>query len=156
MITKVLVRHSDGTIFSCFNPPCHFNGVYQIHSTNTITLGRCYTLEFLPNITFSNLDNVVLVYKGKINIFAHGRGQEIGFVANFFPVQPQVFQLSNQQKSHVSLEAMQTITEEYLGCNASTLELQFYKCAKVILSQILLENEITCTLPMISYLLPTG
>ena len=131
-------------------------GSFTIQDTNTIAYGKCYTLEFLKNISFSNLDNVVIAYKDRAVMFAHGTGQEIGLIANFFPVQPQIFQLANKQKSHVSFQALQTITEEYLGCNGSTTETEFYSCAKRAFASEMITNGMNCTLPMISNILEQG
>ena len=158
MISKIGVRHSDGTYYTCNTDAdkCPYNGVFQVHDLHTIHRGKCYTIEFLKNITFSSLDNVLITYQAETLFFAHGRGQEIGFIANFFPVQPRVFFLKDKQTSHVSFEAMETITEQYLGCDETIEETDFYQCAKSALAEEMVEKMgANCTLPMISNILPS-
>ena len=156
IISTIGVRHSDGTYYTCHQGKCPDNGVFQVLDLHTIHRGKCYTLEFFPNITFSPLDNVLMTYKAEALVFAHGRGQEIGLIANFFPLQPQVFHLKDEQTYHVSFEAMQTITEHYLGCDESVNETDFYECAKLALAQEMVEKKgVECTLPMLSNILPS-
>ena len=155
MISTIGVRHSDGTYYTCYQGKCPYNGVFQVHDLHTIHRGKCYTLEFFPNITFSSLDNVMITYQSETLFFAHGRGQEIGFIANFFPLQPEVFHLKDKQTYHVSFEPMETITEQYLGCDESVNETDFYECAKLALAKEMVAKGVECTLPMISNILPT-
>ena len=103
------------------------------------------------NIYLTAADNVLVYFKRNVNLFIHGRGQDIGLVANYFPVQPMVYPLSVNQIHKLDFQAGETINDEILGCNGNIDEGDYYRCAKnVIAKKLKMKPSPGCTVPMFS------
>ena len=78
------------------------------------------------NIYLTAADNVLVYFKRNVNLFIHGRGQDIGLLANYFPVQPMVYPLSVNQIHKLDFQAGEETDDEVLGCNANIEEKDYY------------------------------
>ena len=83
----------------------------------------------------------------------HGLNQDIGLLANYFPVEPIVYPLQINQIHKIDFQAQKTNIDESLGCSTKVNEEDYYGCAKDIIARNLQINpKPGCTVPMFSNL----
>ena len=83
----------------------------------------------------------------------HGLNQDIGLLANYFPVEPIVYPLQINQIHKIDFQAQKTHIDESLGCNKKVNEEDYYGCAKDVIARNLQSNpKPGCTVPMFSNL----
>ena len=166
LIESINVRYNGGTYLRCHNlHDSKCNDVYSIIPLNTVHYGRCYTIEVSRKSHFYAFDNIVLVYKRKINLFVHGLGQEIGIVGSFFPVDPLMYQLAFNTQYKINFDLIYDVTDEKLNCDETLDEDDYYKCARQWIHGNMTTwshprfgsdhgyQGIPCSLPMYSYVL---
>ena len=79
--------------------------------------------------------------------------QDIGLLANYFPVEPIVYPLQINQIHKIDFQAQNTHIDESLGCNTKVNEEDYYGCAKDVIARNLQINpKPGCTVPMFSNL----
>ena len=88
----------------------------------------------------------LLILKRPTNIL----GQEIGLVADFFPVEPSVYALDVSHLHKLDFRVVEKLSDEVLGCNSQINEVDFYKCAKSAISKQIVANSgpDSCKVPM--------
>lgn len=153
IIDKIGLRYNNGTYLRCTEfQKCSFEKVFQIKPLSTLHNGRCYTLEFSPQIQFFETDNIIIYFKRNINLYIHGRGQEIGLIANFFPVEPAVYTLNVQHLHKLDFSQLEKV--DILGCQESVKEEDYYHCfKKEVKAKELLGKQ--CLVPMFESIVNT-
>ncbi len=88
----------------------------------------------------------LLILKRPTNIL----GQEIGIVADFFPVEPSVYALDVSHLHKLDFRVVEKLSDEVLGCNSQINEVDFYRCAKSTISKQIGANSgpDSCKVPM--------
>ena len=118
-----------------------------------IGLSKTICIQCPYNHSLLAADNVIIYFKRSINLFIHGLNQEIGLLANYFPVEPIVYPLQINQIHKIDFQAQKTHIDESLGCNTKVNEEDYYGCAKDVIARNLQINpKPGCTVPMFSNL----
>ncbi len=145
LIDEIGLRYQRQYYYNCTKTPCVDE--MKIVTLNTLHYGRCYTIEFSQDSKFDQFDNLIVTFKRDINVFLHGLGQNLGIIANFFPVEPEVYLLEIGHWYKLDLQAKEIISDTILGCQPQVTEASYYACAKDVIRQEM-QNGTDCKVPM--------
>ena len=153
LIERIKFRYDNGHYIYCKGLKIPENycdpKLLKILTYFTIFHGRCYTLEFTLDTKFYATDNIIIHFKRDINLFLHGISQGMGLVGNFFPQEPFVYSLKNNQNHRLDFQNVEKVMDEVLICDKQEQEIDYYGCARKYIMDDFEFQSSDCIVPML-------